>query len=122
MNKVILITGSTDGIGKLAAIKLAKEGHTLYLHGRNAEKLSAVVSEIKAHSNNSSIDGLVADFSDLDAVSKMATHVHDKVPALDVLINNAVVFKSSTSQTKEGFDMRFVVNYFSPYLLTKKLF
>ena len=47
MKKTIFITGSTDGIGKLAAIKLAKEGHAVYLHGRNADKLAAVVTEIK---------------------------------------------------------------------------
>ena len=46
MKKSILITGSTDGIGKLAAFKLAKEGHNFYLHGRSAEKLTAAQSSV----------------------------------------------------------------------------
>jgi short-subunit dehydrogenase len=44
MKKTILITGSTDGMGKLTAIKLAKDGHEIYVHGRNATKLAAVIS------------------------------------------------------------------------------
>ena len=68
MSKTILITGSTDGIGKLAAIKLAKEGHHIYLHGRNPDKLESVVSEITAVSQNENVDGFVADFSDLNTV------------------------------------------------------
>ena len=47
MQKHILITGSTDGIGKLAAIRLAKDGHQIYLHGRNPQKLDKVIEEVK---------------------------------------------------------------------------
>ncbi len=121
MNKVILITGSTDGIGKLAAIKLAKEGHVVYLHGRNGDKLSRVIEEIKVESGNEKIDGFIADFSNLDEVQKMADRINDSLSKIDVLINNAGVFKSSNSPTKDGLDIRFVVNYLAPYLLTKKL-
>lgn len=121
MNKAILITGSTDGIGKLAAIKLAKDGHEIYLHGRNSEKLSTTISEIKELSNNEKIKGFVADFSDMDAVKQMATQINKELAKLDILINNAGVFKSPMNQTKDGFDLRFAVNYFAPYLLTKEL-
>jgi len=121
MKKNILITGSTDGIGKLAAIKLAKEGHTIYLHGRNAEKLDKVIAEVKKLSNNENVKGFIADLSDLDAVKKMSEQVNSEVAKLDVLINNAGVFKSPNIQTKAGFDLRFAVNYFAPYLMTKRL-
>lgn len=63
MSKTILITGSTDGIGKLAAIKLAMSGHQLILHGRNPEKLAKVTEEIKQTSDNKNITGYVADLS-----------------------------------------------------------
>lgn len=118
--KTILITGSTDGIGKLTAVKLAKEGHAVYIHGRNFEKLRNVVSEIKEVSGNENIDGFVADFSDLEAVKNMAYEVKEKLSKLNVLINNAGVFKSNINQTKYG-DIRIVVNYFAPYILTKEL-
>lgn len=119
--KTILITGSTDGIGKLAAIKLAQDGHTLYLHGRNEEKLKYVISEIKTLSGNDNISGFVTDLSDLNATKKMANTVAAELPKLDVLINNAGVFTSSVDKTDAGFDIRFAVNYFAPYILTNTL-
>lgn len=121
MKKTILITGSTDGIGKLAALKLAKEGHEIYLHGRNVVKLEKVISEIKTNSNNENVKGFVADFSDLEAVKKMATEINQELSKLDVLINNAGVFKTPVARTKENFDIRFSVNYFAPYILTKSI-
>lgn len=121
MKKIIFITGSTDGIGKLAAIQLAKEGHEIYLHGRNPDKLSLVISEIKQLSKNDKIEGFVADFSDLAAVRKMAEEVKASLSKLDVLINNAGVFNSKAIQNEAGLDLRMVVNYFAPYLLTHSL-
>ncbi|MEJ1221840.1 SDR family NAD(P)-dependent oxidoreductase [Sediminicola sp. 1XM1-17] len=121
MNKIILITGSTDGIGKLTAMKLAGNGHTVYVHGRNKAKLEAVISEIKEASNNQNVKGFLADFSDLDAVSKMAEQVKNEVPAIDVMINNAGVYNSKTPKNKDGLDIRFVVNYLAPYVLTHAL-
>ncbi len=119
--KHILITGSTDGIGKLAAIELAKKGHTLYLHGRNKEKLQQVIEEIKDATSNDNIDGFVADFSNLDKVKAMAQEVNEKASTLDVLINNAGVFNANQAITESGHDIRFVVNYFAPYMLTNSL-
>jgi len=121
MKKTILITGSTDGIGKLAAIKLAKDGHRVYLHGRSTEKLQQVLSEVKTESGNERVKGFTADLSDLDAVRKMAEQIKQKLPKLDVLINNAGVFKSPLSKTEDGLDIRFAVNYLAPYLLTHAL-
>lgn len=119
--KTILITGSTDGIGKLVAIKLAEQGHEIYLHGRKPEKLATVVSAIKAQTKNENVKGFVADFSDLDAVKKMANQINQDLSSIDVLINNAGVYNSNKNQNSDGLDMRFVVNYFAPVLLTNEL-
>ena len=121
MQKHILITGSTDGIGKLAAIKLAKEGHKVYLHGRNAEKLANVIVEVKETSQNEQVKGFVADFSDLNQVKEMGQKVVNELPQLDVLVNNAGVFKSRDIHNKTGLDMRLVINYLAPYVLTTQL-
>ena len=121
MKKTILITGSTDGIGKLAAIKLAKDGHEIYLHGRNTNKLEAVILEIKKASNNENIKGFVADFSDLKAVKTIATKINKVISKLDILINNAGVYKSPISKTNDSLDIRFAVNYFAPFILTEGL-
>ena len=119
--KIILITGSTDGIGKLAAIKLAKDGHTVCIHGRKPEKVIKVVEEVKAISNNNNIKGVVADFSDLDAVKKMAQQIKGEFSKIDILINNAGVFKSPIELNKDGLDIRMVVNYLASYVLTEAL-
>ncbi len=121
MNKTILITGSTDGIGKLLAVKLAKEGHEIYLHGRNSEKLDSVIAEIGKVSKNENIKGFIADFSDLNEVRKMAAQVNNELQKIDVLINNAGIYKSSQTTTNDNFDIRFAVNYFSPFVLTHAL-
>lgn len=124
MTKTILITGSTDGIGKLAALKLAEAGHRVYLHGRDADKLNRVITEVKAVSTGAAvdnIDGFVADFSDLNAVRHMAVEVSEKLSKLDVLINNAGIYTTASAMTKDGLDVRFVVNYLAPYKLTNAL-
>lgn len=121
MKKNILITGSTDGIGKLAAIQLAKAGHTVFLHGRNSEKLTNVISEIQETTKNTNISGFIVDFSDLKAVKAMGEKIRNEVPKLDVLINNAGIFKSAINKTKDHLDIRFAVNYLAPYVLTKEI-
>lgn len=124
MTKTILITGSTDGIGKLAALNLAKAGHQVYLHGRDADKLDSVIMEVKAVATGAAtnnIDGFVADLSDLNAVRDMAAEVNNKLAKLDVLINNAGIYTTASPVTKDGLDVRFVVNYLAPYVLTNAL-
>lgn len=121
MSKTIIITGSTDGIGKLTALSLAKQGHIIYVHGRSEAKVSLVVSEIKEASNNQNIKGLVADFSDLEAVSKLAEQIKSGIPKIDILINNAGIFKTKTVLNKNGLDIRMVVNYLAPYVLTNAI-
>jgi len=118
MKKTILITGSTDGIGKLTAIKLAKDGHSIYIHGRNPEKLASSIADVKRESESQAIYGFLADFSDLEAVSRMVDQVRDRIPVLDVLINNAGIYKSATVLNNEGLDIRMVVNYLAPRVLT----
>ncbi|PKA96368.1 short subunit dehydrogenase [Flavobacteriaceae bacterium MAR_2009_75] len=117
--KHILITGSTDGIGKLLALRLAKEGHFVAIHGRSDAKLAATLKEIKKQSNNENVIGFLADFSNVNAVKKMAEEVAEKMPVIDVLVNNAGVLM--TNSNSGATDIRFVVNYFAPYVLTNGL-
>lgn len=119
--KTILITGSTDGIGNLTAIKLAKDGHHIIVHGRNADKLKDTISEIKAKATNEKVSGFVSDFSDFDSIKKMIEEISNEFESIDVLINNAGVFNSQKEKNEDGLDMRFAVNYFAPYILTNGL-
>ena len=119
--KTILITGSTDGIGKLAAIKLAKDGHKLLLHGRNKEKLEQIIAEVKALSNNENINTFISDLSNFGSIQKMVAAIANHYDSIDVLINNAGVFNSKVQQNQDNLDMRFAVNYFAPFLLSNAL-
>src|SRR5664279_3959547 len=89
--QTIFITGATDGIGKLAAIDLAKQNKdaAILIHGRNKNKLDKVIEEIKSTSSNPNIEGYVADFSSMDEVRQLAKNVLSKHNAIDILINNA---------------------------------
>ncbi len=121
MKKNIIITGSTDGIGKLAALMLAKDGHNVYVHGRNEKKVAATVAEIIATTKNEDIHGLIADLSDMESVRNMAHHIKSKLSQIDVLINNAGIYNSPQASNKDGIEMRMAVNYLAPYLLTYEL-
>ncbi|MEL6302757.1 MAG: SDR family NAD(P)-dependent oxidoreductase [Pseudomonadota bacterium] len=116
MTKRILITGATDGIGLEAAKLLAADGHHLLLHGRSEDKLASVASLI-----GNGAETIRADLSDLDAVDKMAKEIGARYEQLDVLINNAGVFKTPVTTAANGLDVRIVVNTLAPYLLARRL-
>ena len=120
-DQTILVTGSTDGIGKLTALKLAqKEAHVL-VHGRNEEKVNKAVEEIQEKSGSHKIEGLTADFSSLDEVRKFAEELNKDYKEINVLINNAGVGFADERYSKDGYELRFAVNYLAPFLLTNLL-
>ena len=119
MTKKILLTGSTDGIGLETARMLAKQGHTVLLHGRSPKKLDMLAKELTAAGGT--VETYVADLSRMDDVKAMARAVAEKHTGLDVLINNAGVFAVPQVTTDDGLDIRFAVNTIAPYLLTREL-
>lgn len=121
MTRTVLLTGATDGIGLELARKLAAEGHDLLLHGRNRTKLNSVVASLSELSKDGRVTPYVADLSDLAAVDAMADAIADAHSRVDVLINNAGVFKTDSPVTPAGLDIRFVVNTLAPYRLTTRL-
>ncbi|MEL7449478.1 MAG: SDR family NAD(P)-dependent oxidoreductase [Pseudomonadota bacterium] len=121
MAKTILITGATDGIGLATAKMLAPDGHHLLVHGRNPAKLASVEEELSALAGGGAVEGFVADLSRLSEVEALAKAVTDRHSTLDVLINNAGVFKTPSAVTPDGLDARFAVNTIAPYLLTQRL-
>lgn len=121
-SKIILITGSTGGIGKETAKALAKQGHTVIVHGRNKKKTEAICDEIKSETGNSQIDFVIADLLLLSEVNRMAKEFKKKYKRLDVLINNAgAMFGKDRETTKEGLEKTLALNLFSPFLLTQLL-
>lgn len=121
MVKTILITGSTDGIGKRTAEILANMGHKVIIHGRNKNKCITTVEEIKEATGNSLIEYLVADLSSFTSVKKSVGEFINKNRKLDVLINNAGVYKKEKSFTEDGYEETFAVNHLSAFILTGML-
>lgn len=116
MTKTVFITGSTDGIGLLTAKTLATQGHTVILHGRSARKLEAAAGELGGAPQT-----YQADLSSLEATADLAKRIlagHDRI---DILINNAGVFKTTSPILANRQDIRFVVNTLAPYALTRAL-
>lgn len=116
MTKTILITGATDGLGHATALALASLGHEIIAHGRNTQKLEAMKAEIVA---NLSI--VQADMSDLSQVAQMGRDLVKAHDRIDVVINNAGVFKTPRPRLGDGMDVRFIVNTFAPALLSTLL-
>jgi NAD(P)-dependent dehydrogenase (short-subunit alcohol dehydrogenase family) len=121
--KVFLVTGSTDGIGKLTAIDLAKQfkNATILIHGRSREKLQKSLVDIKKAGSNPNIEPWLADFSSMDEVSDMAKDILTKHPSINLLINNAGAGFAASRYGKDGIEMRLAVNYLAPFLLTHVL-
>lgn len=116
MEKTILITGSTDGIGLELAKKLCKKGHKVLIHGRDLSKLKMVKQLL-----DEKVETYLADLSDFEDIQKMINEIKSRHSKLDLLINNAGVYKTTDTITKDGLDIRFMVNTIAPYLLTKEL-
>ncbi len=121
MQKTVLITGSTDGIGLETAGMLAAAGHRVLLHGRNPAKLEDAEGTLSALSEGGRVESYVADLSRLADVERFANTVADTCAGLDVLINNAGVYRAPETVTEDGLDVRFAVNTIAPYLLTRRL-
>lgn len=120
--KIILITGSTDGIGKITASSLAKMGHKVIIHGRNKEKAEKVKQQIIEESGNQDIDILIADLLSLEDIKKAVVGFKAKYDKLDVLINNAgAIFGKERAVSKDGFEQTIALNLYAPFLLTELL-
>ena len=120
MQKTILITGSTDGIGLETARMLVSQGHRILLHGRNPAKLEEAEQTLSALAGGP-VESYLADLSRLSDVEAFAKAVAKRHTQLDVLINNAGVYKTPEPITQDGLDVRFMVNTIAPYLLTQRL-
>ncbi|MFB6266888.1 MAG: SDR family oxidoreductase [Halodesulfurarchaeum sp.] len=116
---VALVTGSTDGIGREAAVSLGRLGATVVVHGRNAGKAADVTEEIESAGGTAVAE--TADFADLESVRSLAGRFREAFDRLDVLVNNAGAHVPDGQLTAAGVEKTFHVNQLAPFVLTTEL-
>lgn len=114
VGRTVLVTGASDGIGAETARVLAGSGATVLVTGRSAEKLQPVADAVGT-------DPLVADFSRLEDVRRLADEVSERVDRLDLLMNNAGGTFDPSRRTADGHEPNFQINHLAPFLLTNLL-
>jgi NAD(P)-dependent dehydrogenase (short-subunit alcohol dehydrogenase family) len=119
--KTILITGTTNGIGRVTAQELAAQGHQLVLANRNRDKAEQFAAELKASSGNDNISLLDLDLASLQSVRDCAAQFLGQHDKLDVLLNNAGMTSSEQVITEDGFESQFAINNLAQLLLTVEL-
>ncbi len=121
--KTVLVTGSTDGLGRELARALAADGAHVIVHGRNAERGQALVDEI-TQTGVGSAKFVGADFASLDAVRAFADTIAKDYPRLDLLVNNAGIGLADDhprETSADGFELHWAVNYLAGWVLIHRL-
>jgi NAD(P)-dependent dehydrogenase (short-subunit alcohol dehydrogenase family) len=122
--QVVLITGSTDGLGRALARELARRGATVVVHGRDAARGEATVRELREATGNQRVGLQLADFGSLAQVRSLAEAVAAEHERLDVLVNNAGIGTGGSpgrEVSEDGYELRFAVNYLAAFLLARAL-
>ncbi|HEX9090874.1 MAG TPA: SDR family oxidoreductase [Anaerolineales bacterium] len=119
--KSVLVTGATNGIGKVTAFELARKGASVSIVGQDPRKTDRVVTQIKGDSGNPAVEGLVADLSSMTQVRQLAQEYRQKHASLHILINNAGAIFANRLVTVDGYERTFALNHLAYYVLTNLL-
>jgi len=118
---VVVITGATNGIGRLAALELARQGVHLGVVARSGAKVDGLRGEIEEIAPGAPVDAFLVDLSSLQDVRQTGQEISARYDRISVLINNAGVHAFSQRITSEGFAEMVAVNYLAPWILTNAL-
>jgi NAD(P)-dependent dehydrogenase (short-subunit alcohol dehydrogenase family) len=120
--KVVLITGATNGIGKAAARQLLQCGYHVVIVGRNPVKTEQVMEELRQQTGRDDVSALIADLSSQQEVKQLAAQFRTTYNRLDVLINNAgLQFLSPRQTSVDGLELQLAVNHMAAFILTGEL-
>jgi NAD(P)-dependent dehydrogenase (short-subunit alcohol dehydrogenase family) len=117
----ILVTGSTDGIGRETARQLGEAGARVLVHGRTRAKAESAAASLRDETKRDAFEAVAADFASLDEVRALAVEVARRHPRLDVLVNNAGIYARERSLSADGVELTLAVNHFAPFALTHLL-
>jgi retinol dehydrogenase-12 len=121
IGRVALVTGAASGIGRATSIGLAREGATVVLLVRNAERGEQALRDVRAGVPDADVEALECDLASQSSIrdaSRRFIAGHDR---LDVLVNAAGVFVKEKTLTADGIELTFATNYLSYFLLTREL-
>ena len=122
VNKIIMVTGATSGIGKVTADVLVGLGATVILVGRNQQKMIDVVTELRQkHETTQRVDSILADLSSLAEIRALSETFHKRYESLDVLVNNAGGMFMQRIESQDGIELTFALNHLSYFYLTNLL-
>ncbi len=119
--RTVVITGASSGIGLETARALAGQGAHVVMVVRSRARGEAAIADIQRTVPGGSLELALADLYSLAQVRKAAAELRDKLPRLDVLINNAGLIHDKRELTVDGFERTFALNHLAPFLLTYEL-
>ncbi len=119
--KVVAVTGANAGIGKAAALALARMGARVAMVSRSRERGEAARAEVVRESGSAAVDLFLADLSAQREVRRLAAEIRERCGRLDVLVNNAAVYTRERRLSPDGIELQFAVNHLAPFLLTNLL-
>jgi NAD(P)-dependent dehydrogenase (short-subunit alcohol dehydrogenase family) len=119
-DRVVLVTGSTDGIGRHVARQLAAGGMRVLVHGRSKPKVDAALEALRGELPGAELEGVSFDLGRLSDVRRGVEQI-GKLGVPQILVNNAGIFASERAVTSDGIEMTLAVNHVGPFLLTELL-
>jgi len=120
-DKTVVITGGNSGIGKAAAVALARAGARVVITARSEQRGSAAVDDIARAAGSDRVECAVFDLADLSSVRAGAADLLERCERIDVLVNNAGLVLSERQVTVDGYEATFQINHLGPFLLTELL-
>ena len=124
--QVMLVTGATDGLGRSLATELAGRGPTVLVHGRDEGRGREVIGQIESETGNRGMRWYGADLASLAEVRELADRVEQEEERLDALVCNAGIGNTlpgdgERMESRDGYELRFAVNYLAHFLLARRL-
>jgi len=115
---VVVVTGATSGIGRAAAIGIARSGARLVLVARDGARAADTAEDIARTTGNRNVDVVLGDLARQDDVRSIAEMLRTRHPRIDVLLNNAGVVNLRHTTTADGIETTFAVNHLAYFMLT----
>lgn len=120
-NRVCIVTGGSTGVGYASALALAREAATVVVVCRNRKRGETAIRKIHAKVPNARVRLNLCNLASLTQVRELGSQLASEYPQIDLLVNNAGVYRASREITEDGFEKTFAVNHLAHFLLTHYL-